>query len=415
MDKNIPIYFDSIIIDSPFQEISQDTPNIGRLKVRVFSKYGNRNGSYITDAVADQLIQSAIGGNTPVVGFFDPETNSWASHTGPMIANAYGYVEDFLGWQSFDDTDGVARDYAVFSVVLFTDYFDEARKILGQNQSMELDPASITGEWADIENQPYYVYKTAKMLGFCVIGDHEPCFSVSSFFAKNDENYNNQYEKFASLLSDLKVKVEATEKDMGGEHPMDVFENQVAVEEIQEAPEVEVNVVEETTAPENFEKEEEQVEVTVEETEVTEPTEFELLQQRFEELQASYDALQERFDQVSNEFSAFQTSANEELETLRNQNTELQASVQNYEAQAIEIEENRKNILLEKYEKMLDAEEIAPIREASKDYSYEELESKLAVMFVNAKMNGSEEVQKVPLPEPQESQFALLMKKYRKN
>ena len=191
MDKNIPIYFDSIIIDSPFQEISQDTPNIGRLKVRVFSKYGNRNGSYITDAVADQLIQSAIGGNTPVVGFFDPETNSWASHTGPMIANAYGYVEDFLGWQSFDDTDGVARDYAVFSVVLFTDYFDEARKILGQNQSMELDPASITGEWADIENQPYYVYKTAKMLGFCVIGDHEPCFSVSSFFAKNDENYNN--------------------------------------------------------------------------------------------------------------------------------------------------------------------------------------------------------------------------------
>ena len=163
------------------------------------------------------------------------------------------------------------------------------------------------------------------------------------------------------------------------------------------------------------EKEEEQVEVTVEETEVTEPTEFELLQQRFEELQASYDALQERFDQVSNEFSAFQTSANEELETLRNQNTELQASVQNYEAKAIEIEENRKNILLEKYEKMLDAEEIAPIREASKDYSYEELESKLAVMFVNAKMNGSEEVQKVPLPEPQESQFALLMKKYRKN
>jgi len=42
--------------------------------VRVFTKYANRNGSYITDAVADQLIQSATSGMTPIVGFFDPET-----------------------------------------------------------------------------------------------------------------------------------------------------------------------------------------------------------------------------------------------------------------------------------------------------------------------------------------------------
>jgi len=44
------------------------------------------------------LIASATRGDTPVVGFFDPESQTWASHTGPTLANAYGYVEGFNGW-----------------------------------------------------------------------------------------------------------------------------------------------------------------------------------------------------------------------------------------------------------------------------------------------------------------------------
>ena len=134
MDKKIPIYFDTAIITSPIERISDSEPNLGRLKVGVFTKYGNRNGSYITEAVADELIRSATEGNTPVVGFFDPETKTWAGHTGPTLANAYGYVESFLGWEPFQDTDGETREYAVFSVVLFTKYFEEATMIVGQNQ-----------------------------------------------------------------------------------------------------------------------------------------------------------------------------------------------------------------------------------------------------------------------------------------
>ena len=135
MDRKIPIYFDSIIA-SPIERISNDNPNLGRLRVGVFTKYGNRNGSYITDAVAEQLIRSATQGETPVVGFFDPETKDWAGHTGPTLASAYGYVEDFLGWEPLTDTDGISRDYAIFSVVVFTKYFEEAPYIDGQNQSM---------------------------------------------------------------------------------------------------------------------------------------------------------------------------------------------------------------------------------------------------------------------------------------
>ena len=424
MEKQIPIYFDSVIIDSPFQGISESNPNIGRLKVRVFTKYGNRNGSYITEAVANQLIESATQGTTPVVGFFDPATESWASHSGPTLANGYGYVENFLGWEPFEDTDGVTREYAVFSVVLFTDYYEEAKKIFGQNQSMELDPSSIDGDWTMIEGQEYFVYTKAKMLGFCVIGEHEPCFSVSSFFSKNDDIYKSQYEKFSSLLFNLKAQVEEAEKNNeGGEQPMNEFENKETVEQV-ENPQVQEEVqdtfqqtqetveseVTEAPAAESFEEKPAEVEPVSEE-----PSEFEALQTKFNELQESYNQLQSDYSAAQariEELEQFQTSTNTELETLRSKNEELQTSLQTYTNQALEAENNRKNELIKKYEKVMKEEEISDIKEKANDFSYDELESKLAIAFANKQMAGNE-VKKVPLPDPERAQFALFMEKYR--
>lgn len=421
MDKKIPLYFDSVIIESPFQEISAASPNLGRLKVGVFTKFGNRNGSYITEAVANQLIESATNGMTPVVGFFDPESKTWASHTGPTLANAYGYVESFLGWEPFTDTDGITREYAVFSVILFTNYFEEAKKIAGQHQSMELDPDSITGDWVEIEGDFYYVYKTANMLGFCIIGDHEPCFSVSSFFSKNDDTYKSQYEKFSSLLFDLKTQVEEAEKiNEGGEQPMEELNNQEVVEQQVEDPQVQDTFqAEETVAEEQAVAETEPVvepEVAAEPVH-EEPSEFEVLQNQFNELQESFAALQEDYNNAQariTELEQFQISANTTIEELREQNTQLQASVSTYEQQVVEIENNRKNELVDKYEKILGAEEIADIKEKVKDFSYDELESKLAIQFANRQM-AHEEIKKVPLVETPETQFAKLIKNYRKN
>lgn len=423
MERQIPIYFDSVVIDSPFQGISNTLPNVGRLKVRVFTKYGNRNGSYITEAVANQLIESATQGTTPVVGFFDPATQTWASHSGPTLANGYGYVENFLGWEPFEDTDGITREYAVFSVVLFTDYYEEAKKIIGQNQSMELDPASITGDWTLINGEEYYVYNTAKMLGFCVIGEHEPCFSVSSFFSKNDDTYNSQYEKFSSLLFNLKTQVEEAEKNNeGGEQPMNEFENQEVVEqvenpqvqeEVQDTFQAEEETVEsaETAVEEEVVNEETTEPESAEEEVSEEPSEFDALQAQFNELQESYNKLQSDFEEAQSRIE----STTSEIESLRAQNVELQNTIQNYEQQAIAFENARKEKLFEKYEKVLNEEEITPIKGEIENFSYEELESKLAIIFANQKMSSSDESEKVPLPEPQESQFALLMKKYRKN
>lgn len=394
MDKQIPIYFDNVIIASPLEQVSESNPNLGRLQVGVFTKYGNRNGSYITDAVAEMLINSATKGDTPVIGFFDPESKTWAGHTGPTLANAYGYVESFDGWKPLTDTDGVSRDYAIFNVIIFTKYFEEASLIVGQNQSMELDINSIDGDWADIEGFEYFVYTKAAIQGLCVIGSHEPCFSVSSFFEKK---YNSQYEKFSSLLAEAKAQVEeAMNNNKGGEQQMNENENQETVspefEVVEETPVVEESPVEEAPAVE-------EVAPAVEEEAPADE-----LQTQYEELQSQFEAATARIQ----ELEAALTSANTECD-------ELKAAVEKYEAAARAAEEERKIQLVEKYEKILnDAEEISIIKDKINDYSYDELEGKLAIMFANTQFAGGE-VKKVPLPEPQkESQFALLMKKYSK-
>jgi hypothetical protein len=123
------------------------------------------------------------------------------------------------------------------------------------------------------------------MLGFCIIGEHEPCFSVSSFFSKNDENYINQFDKFSSLLSSLKERVEEAENNAkGGEQAMDpTLENQEpeVVKEVVETPVEEEPAVEfENNEPAAEDEPVEEVEETPAEDEepTAEPTEFEVLQ-----------------------------------------------------------------------------------------------------------------------------------------
>lgn len=441
MNRQVPYTFDCVPVSSlnPIVSDSNNCENIGRMNVGVFTRYGNRNGSYITDKYAEYLISSAI--DKPVVGFFDRESQDWQGHVGPTLASGYGYVSHFVGWQPFQDSDGVEREYAVFSVVLFSDYFEEARHILGKGQSMELDPLSIEGDWAEIDGQEYFVYTTGKMAGFCILGDSkEPCFSASAFFEKEDSG-KTQFEKFSSLLFELKAKVEEAEKlEEGGEHPME--ENMIQepvvetpAEEVVEtpdtfeetAPAVEVQESEETEIEEEVPVEEE-TEVPAEEPEVEnepetpaeeQPSEFEVLQANYEALQTSYNELQAQLEEANGRIAEFEANVETvrvEHETQINALTEqlnaANARIQNYEAIAAEAEEARKNELVSSYEKIISEEEIAPIKASITDFSYDELESKLAVTFSRKQLKV--ESAKVPLAEPEETAFAALIKKYKR-
>ena len=424
MDRKPPIYFDSVVITSPMEPIASNS-NIGRLNVGVFTKYGNRNGSYITDQIAEQLIASATKGTTPVVGFFDPESKEWASHTGPTLASAYGYVEGFVGWQPFTDTDGETRDYAVFSVVLFTDYYNEANFVIGQNQSMELNINSIDGDWADINGQEYFVYTSAEILGLCIIGSHEPCFSVSHFFEKKQDEYNTQYAKFSSLLADIKARVEEANKNSeGGEHQMEdklvpteeVIEETPAV--VEETPAEETpaeEVVEDQPAIEEQPEAEEQPEVEeqpAEETPVDEATAaFEAATAKVAELEAALAEVNTALENANTQLAEFTQQIND----LRTDNENLKTQLSEYAAERDAREEERKNNLINRYQNDVDEEEINSIREHLSDFSYEQLESKLAICYSNKHLAGSENTDKVALPDSTVNEFALLMEKYRRN
>ena len=377
MSKQIPYLFNSIVISSPFEPLmASEEGSISRQKVGVFTKYGNRNGSYITEEFAQHLIESAVSQHCPVVGFFDPETEKWAGHTGPTLACGYGYVEDFIGWEPLQDTDGVVRDYAVFSVVLHTNYFEEAKTITGANQSMELNPETIEGSWAEIDGEEYYVYTKGEMLGFCVIGENEPCFSASHFFSRSGTNF----EKLSALLFELREQVE------GGETVME--ENK------------------------EFEAQEEE-----------KNTEFEELQHNYEELQNSYNELQNSFNELQNQFN----EVNEEFECAKKKRSECEASleelqnkfneaverIKNYEIAEAAAEEQRKDTLISSYEALLSADEINSVKEKKSEFSYNELEANLAVTF-SRKQLEKEKQEKVPQVFKEESDFARLMKKYKK-
>ena len=202
---------------------------------------------------------------------------------------------------------------------------------------------------------------------------------------------------------------------------MNEFENQELVNQVEDENQVDNPQEQEST----FQAEENASEMannepeaaTEPETEPEESNDFEALQEQFNQLQDSYNELQSNYSAAQSrisELEEFQINANTELETLRTANAELQASIQTYEAQIVAAENMKKENLIEKYSKVLTAEEINEAKEKINDFSYEELESKLAITFANNKITSSD-TNKVPLQEPVvESQFALLMKNYRK-
>ena len=150
-----------------------------------------------------------------------------------------------------------------------------------------------------------------------------------------------------------------------------------------------------------------------------EPVDFEALQNSITELTNQNAELTTNYENAQNRIAELEQAladATAATETANNRITELENSIAQYEAEKAAIEEEKKNQLIRKYEKLIDEEEITQIRNEASNFSYSELESKLAISFANKQMAGSEEhVETIPLLEPTVNQFALLIEKYRKN
>ena len=400
MERQIPWKFTDVSIIAPLEPISEKLSDVGRTKVRVFTKFKNRNGSYIDEFVADKLIETAVNEHVPIVGFFDKQSDDFTSHVPEDLACAYGYCDTFDGWKKHLDDDGVEREYATFNVVLHTNYFAAANRIVGNPQSMELDVNSISGDWVQMDdNEEYFVYKTAKMKGFTVLGKNvEPCFQGAAFFSENE----SRFDRFSLLLE----RVQEAENKEGGKEEMD---------------EEKITQIEEEVSAEAAH--------AAEEPTIDFAAEYEKIKQSYEELQTNFanseaqlNAANEKIGALEEAQAGFDTARAEFEQTIQNLNERLDEAtkkIADYEAQMKVIEDAKKAALVEDYASNLNDEDIAPIKENIDNYSYNDLERELAVAFARKTLNGKKneaekKADRIPVPDEEEHSLAKLMAKYKK-
>lgn len=167
-------------------------------RCRIFYKYGNRNGTYITDEFSEKLLSTIA--YAPVKGIYeyDDFTDHGARRSEGRI---YGIVPEnpHLQWEEHEDEDGVARAYACVDVLIFTALYKEASDIIGKAQSMELYEPSLQYHREIIHGQQYIVFDEGCFLGLQVLGkDVEPCFEGAAFF-QLQENIEEVVKKIQEI------------------------------------------------------------------------------------------------------------------------------------------------------------------------------------------------------------------------
>lgn len=167
-------------------------------RCRIFYKYGNRNGTYITDEFSEKLLSTIA--YAPVKGIY--EYDDFTDHgVRRSEGRIYGIVPEnpHLQWEEHEDEDGVARTYACVDVLIFTALYKEASDIIGKAQSMELYEPSLQYHREIIHGQQYIVFDEGCFLGLQVLGkDVEPCFEGAAFF-QLQENIEEVVKKIQEI------------------------------------------------------------------------------------------------------------------------------------------------------------------------------------------------------------------------
>lgn len=178
MDKSILEFSVNI-----YGQVEQFNQVLSKARCRIFYRYGNRNGTYITDEFAEKLLSTLP--YSPVKGIY--EYDDYTDHgTRRSEGRIYGIVpqDPNIAWETHLDEDGVEREYACADVLIFTALYQEALDIVGKGQSMELYEPSIKYHKEVIKGQKYIVFDEGCFLGLQVLGDDvEPCFEGASFYS----------------------------------------------------------------------------------------------------------------------------------------------------------------------------------------------------------------------------------------
>ena len=420
-------------------------PSMSKCRVSTFRKYGNDNGSYFTDELSEIMIQNAPG--SPVIGKFDVDKDDFTSHLTIQDTKAYGFIppeKPNFAWEKRVEQDGREYDYACFDVVLWTDRYEEAKRIPFKGESMELNPSSIQGEWKDIDGEYYFVYSSANIYGICVLGDTvTPCFDAACFYDKNSiQNYMDTLREEIKNNFALMVKPKEKIENQGGKEEMDYKINLPQVDNFQllfEAlkPDVDENsnrnfanaiydiqnefaLYHSYSDGKNY-----QVNYSINDGVVAleEAKEVALFMNIVDEneVNAYNDIMGEEhsFASIQSHIADLNNTISEQQTTIDNFNAndyptkiaELEQRISAYEAAENKAISEQKDALIESYSEDVDGEVLDDVKTNKDNYSLADIENKLAVNFARKQRanNGG----KVPHVNEDEDPVLAVLNKYK--
>lgn len=195
---------------------------ISECEIKVLYHGKNRNGSYISKPVANEMAHSLP--RTPIVAFYNEQVEDFEDHGEEVIINKsgikfikktmpYGAVDKDtpVVWKKFLDDKGEEKEYLVVKGFLWTGRYPFLQKVLdsGKGQSMELFPESVNGNWAkfDNDNDEFFIFNEADISALCILGDDvEPCFEDSTI-TKPEILYSLKQNEFKQEFNNFMLEL----------------------------------------------------------------------------------------------------------------------------------------------------------------------------------------------------------------
>lgn len=268
---------------------------------------------------------------------------------------------------------------------------------------MELDENSLDGHWAKDNNLDveFFIINDAVFSKLCILGDDvEPCFEGSSVISTESSGVSEQYSidtNFSQTLFSMMNELADAMHSEGGlrmPKPNDFAEQAKEEEAKSTEPIVEASAadVQETEVVE--ESAVETVDYTDAENAPAAEVEEEVEDDDKDDSETNFAETSENKEEDVEEAPSVEHSL-EEYEALVAENENLRAEIESLREFKLSVENEQKDALFEKFPyNTLAEEDIKDVKEHKSDYSLDEIESKLAVIYVEKGVHFEESHEK---------------------
>ena len=391
-------------------------PLMSKCEIKVFYIGENRNQSYISKEVALEMAKTLRG--APIVGYFKDNKEDFADHGNRMtiddegihfdcLTKPYGFVApDAQVWfQKFSETDEfgneLEREYLMTTGYLWTGQFEEAQSVIdeGKPQSMELDDETLQGHWAKNTKtgMEFFIINDAIVSKLCILGDDvEPCFEGAAITGENTTP--SKFTLDDDFKKSLFTMMKELEFALKGDNTVEQLENQnvettevVESEFVEQAEDNSVETVE-VENQENIEdasNSEESTEFVKKDEEEDEEASEEEADDSDEDPEDSEDDKEKKVNHslhTDEEYAELETK----FQALQESYTALEAEKEELVNFKNSVEDKQKDELIAKFF-MLSDEDKQDVIANKRQYSLEDIESKLAVICYRKKINFVED------------------------